>query len=79
MEVEKPPAGALRSDHHRQVESFLRPTMRPEEGVERRIGVFGARPGHRRNSAWRLKGDPAETRRRKARERETGREQTRGT
>lgn len=45
MEVEKPPAGALCSDHHRQVESFLRPTMRPEEGVERRIGVFRARPG----------------------------------
>ena len=42
MEVEKPPAGALRSDHHRQVESFLRPTMRLEEGVERCIGVFGA-------------------------------------
>lgn len=40
--VEKPPAGALRSDHHRLVESFLRPTMKAKEGVERCIGVLGA-------------------------------------
>lgn len=74
MEVEKPPAGALRSDHHRQVESFLRPTMRLEEGVERRIGVFGARPGIGviPLKTW----GPGRERHERERERETGRADT---
>lgn len=66
--VEKPPAGALRSDHHRLVESFLRPTMKAEEGVERCIGVLGApTTGHWRNAVGRLEA-PNRERERHARE-----------